>query len=392
MRSYLAFFFVILFSLLCHPAIAAEKKIFPITPNTNNGAKWRVGYYEGGPYKNYPMVLKSIVKGLITQGWIEPVRIPFFQDKDNTSKMWEFLSYKIKSDYITFVEEAYWSSNWDEKQRETNKKNAIQRLFYGMFSEEKKIDLMIAMGTWAGKDLANNSHCVPTLVVSSSDPIGSGIVKSVKESGFNHIHARIDSSRYERQIRLFHDIIHFNTLGLAYENSDAGKSYAGLKQIQKVAVERGFQIVNCFTKDEVPDQKEADDSMLRCAQELSKTADAVYLTLQRGVNADNLPRILEPLNQNKIPTFSQSGSAEVKAGVLLSIAQAEFKYAGLFHAKNMAKIFNGANPGDLNQVFEDPAKIALNLITAQMVEYDPPVNILGAADEIWLEIKTPDTK
>ena len=40
---------------------------------------------------------------------------------------------------------------------------------------------MIAMGTWAGQDLANGEHSVPTVVASCSDPIGSGIVKSAEE-------------------------------------------------------------------------------------------------------------------------------------------------------------------------------------------------------------------
>ena len=40
---------------------AVEKKNFPVTPKTNKGKKWRVGYLEGGPYENYPDNLRALV-------------------------------------------------------------------------------------------------------------------------------------------------------------------------------------------------------------------------------------------------------------------------------------------------------------------------------------------
>ncbi len=54
----------------------------------------------------------------------------------------------------------------------------------------------------------------------------------------------------------------------------------------------------------------------------------------------------------------------------------------------MAKILNGARPRQLDQVFEGPPKIAINLKTAQIIGYDPPVDVLGAADEIYQEIES----
>ena len=92
------------------------------------------------------------------------------------------------------------------------------------------------------------------------------------------------------------------------------------------------------------------------------------------------------VNNRRIPTFSQAGSGEVEAGFLVSISHAGYKYVGQFHAETIAKIFNGAMPNQLNQVFEQPPKIAINLRTAEMIGFDPPIVILGAADEIFTEI------
>ena len=95
-------------------------------------------------------------------------------------------------------------------------------------------------------------------------------------------------------------------------------------------------------------------------------------------------------NEHKIPTFSQAGSAEVKLGILLSLSQAGFRYIGEFHAQAIAKVFNGAKPNQLEQLFEDPPKIAINLKTAELIGFDPPIVLLGAADEIFHDITKPE--
>ena len=115
------------------------------------------------------------------------------------------------------------------------------------------MDLVIAMGTWAGKDMANNNHKTPTMVLSTSDPIGSGIIKSIEDSGYDHVHARVDPTRYERQVRIFHDLIGFQKLGIAYEDSVYGRTYAAIDPIEKVAKERGFDIVRCYTQSDIAD-------------------------------------------------------------------------------------------------------------------------------------------
>ena len=52
-------------------------------------------------------------------------------------------------------------------------------------------------------------------------------------------------------------------------------------------------------------------------------------------------------------------------------------------------MFNGAKPRQIGQLFEEPPRIAINLKTAEIIGFDPPVDVLGAADEIYQEIKIP---
>jgi ABC-type uncharacterized transport system substrate-binding protein len=246
------------------------------------------------------------------------------------------------------------------------------------------------MGTWAGKDMANNEHNTPTMVMSSTDPVRAGIIASNQDSGYDHIFARVDPGRWERQIQIFHKIIDFKKLGIAYENSVLGRSYAAIDLIEKIAKEKGFDIVRCFTKDDIPNPEEAGESVVKCFEEIAPKVDAIYVVMQNGVNDNTLPKLVSIANKYRIPTFSQQGSEEVSKGILMSISrEGGFGPVGRFLAISMAKIFNGAKPRQVNQIFEEGPTIAINLKTAEIIGLYLNAEILAAADEIYREIKTP---
>jgi ABC-type uncharacterized transport system substrate-binding protein len=117
--------------------------------------------------------------------------------------------------------------------------------------------------------------------------------------------------------------------------------------------------------------------------------DAIYVTMQGGIRAESIPTLVRTTNENRIPTFSQAGSEEVAYGFLASISQGGFKFVGEFNARTIAQIFNGAQPYQLRQRFEPPPKIAINLKTAELIHFDPPIILLGAADEIYDDIRVP---
>jgi ABC-type uncharacterized transport system substrate-binding protein len=362
---------------------SADNFDFATTPRTNNGEKWRVGYYEGGEYIDYQKIFGETVKGLMKLGWIEEVKLPP-QKGEQTKQLWDWLATEAESKFLRFVKDAHYSANWDDKIREQTAAAIIKRL-----NKTRDIDLMIAMGTWAGQDLATNKHSTPTEVISASDPVASGIIKSVEDSGYNHVHAQIDPYRYERQLRVFHEMVGFKKMGICYEDTEAGRSYAAIDKVEKVAKERGFEIVRSFTKSDVADSKLAEESVKQAFRELAKKSDAIYVTVQGGVNYNSISDLVKICNSSQIPTFSQSGSEEVKYGFLASLSQAGFRYIGEFHAEIIAKIFNGAEPRQLPQLFEEPPKIAINLKSAEVIGFNPPVDILLAADEIFQEIQTP---
>lgn len=343
-----------------------------------NGQKWRFGYVDSGDYSEYPRTLRGIVKGLEELGWLSVPEAPPSLD---SAQLWEFLAEHTRSDYIEFVRDAWWQpANADAKQRP-----ALRHAIMNRISTIGDIDLIIAMGTWAGQDMALLKAPVPTIVASTSDPISAHIIASTNDSGLDNLHARVDPERYQRQVQLFHDIIPFKRLGLVYEDTDEGKMYTGLKAVEDIAQKAGFTIHSCHAAWNGVTLETATENTLNCYRRLAPDIDAAYVTVHRGITAESVKTIAEILSNANVPSFSMLGSSEVQLGILLGLAQADASYLGMFYAKTIAKILNGALARQLNQIWSDPAKLAINLETARSIGFDPPVDALLAADEIFPE-------
>ena len=347
-------------------------------PVLNNGQKWRIGYYEGGPYINYPSVLKKIVEGLVDLGWVEPIDFPEFPDPKDSKPLWHFLAQHAKSDYIQFVDDAYWSAQWSTGIRAKYKTEIISRL-----NSKKDLDFMIAAGTWAAQDLSNNSHTTPTMAFSVSDAVRAGISATAEHSGLKHFHVKCDPDRYVRQIRLFHRLVKFKKLGVVYENTVAGRSYAAFDEITRAAKERHFSVVTCGVATHETDLSQTTNEIIECHEKLSNEVDAVFVTTHRGIDHSRMKEIVAPFLSHKIPTWSQRGKEEVRMGLLFCTTKSSFDAVGRFHAEVMARAFNGEAIGEINQIFSEPDFIAMNKETAEIIGYKIPPSLLKIADKIY---------
>ena len=359
------------------------KQYFPIK---NGNKKWKVAYLEGGPYIEYRNYLTAVIEGLMEIGWIKKEPIPEFEEDNNgesSTKLWNWLSTKSKSEYITFVSDGHYSSDWDDAVRIKTQNRIIRRL-----KKTKDIDLVIAAGTWAGKDLANNKHKIPAIVVSTSAPVEAGIIESPEDSGFNHILAQVDPLKWQQQLNLFHNVVRFKKLGVAYENTQNGKSYAALDSVLKVAKAKGFQVKRCTAPSDIPDVELAYRKLLQCHKRLAREVDAMFITDHGGFSGKaGIKPLLAPFVKAKIPTLSQLGYDHVRQGVLLGIGSTDYKSFGIYYAQVIQRIFNGEKPRDISQIFVSPVVIAINLAVAKKLNFELTAGILGAADSIFTEIE-----
>ena len=345
-------------------------------PQKDFDKKLNIAYYQGGDYINYPLVLKSVIKTLSDNGWLKPIDLGSL---DSAKDIWDKLANEAQSDYVVFKKDAYYNIEWDKSKRQIVANEFIERL-----NQKKDIDIVFTLGTWAGQDLSNDKHSIPTFVMSVSNPISAGILQSAVSSKFTQIHARVDEKRYKRQVSLFHKIIKFKTLGIVYEDSVQGESYASLSDVELIAKKKGFKLKRCKVDSKSSDMKQ---DIIRCYKKLSKISEAIYITTHPAYKAKDLEDFISVINSRKVPTFSQVGQSHVKYGALMSISRANFKYLGDFHAQVIGRSLNGAKPSSQSFIFEEPVKLAINIETSTLIDWDIPLSVIAIADEIYQKIQ-----
>lgn len=344
-------------------------------PLLNQGQKWRIGYYEGGAYSEYTRTMGTLVPGLIELGWIKGANPPEYHD-NRPKPYWDWLT-GCDSPYLSFRAGDSYSANWDDDLREVLREEILNKL------KSNSLDLVIAMGTWAGLDLANHNHSVPVMVLSTSDPIGAGIIKSAENSGYEHVTARVDPNRYLRQLRMFHRIVGFETLGVAYENTPVGRTYSAIREVEQISGERGFKTHLCEVIDTTTDTRKSDQSCLDCYRQLAQKSDAVYITALSCVDRQT-ESIRDLFREARIPSFAMVGSKMVEAGMMLSISSdSGYSELGRYNANKFGEILNGTKPIDLKQLFEDPLDVAVNIETVRQIGFTMPESILKIAAETY---------
>ena len=380
-RLLIKYFPLIGLSLLFIFLSCGSGKESPINPVSNDGARWRIAYYQGGNYIDYAQSLAGIIGALNEYGWIKSGEIPDFSGEQNTEIIWDYLVHNANSKYMEFPPDAFYSADWDDVKRIKNRQLMIDRL-----NQKNDIDLVIAMGTWAGLDLANDKHKTPTIVISTSDPIEAGIISSADDSGYEHILVEVDPDRYRRQIRMFHDIVQFNNLGVVFKNSKEGRAYSNIPDIEYVAVERGFKLVECFAE-EYPDDQSSVQAVVDCYETIAPRIDALWIGAHLGENTKFMPQSLNVLFENNIPTWASVGPAAVKRGVLLSSLFTDYSAAGRWYVTCIGRIFHGTSPREIDPIFEMPGRIVVNLETARRIGFKLPEGILKVADTVYETIE-----
>ena len=230
------------------------------------------------------------------------------------------------------------------------------------------------------------------MVESVSDPVGSKIIDSFDDSGFDLISASADPEAYDRQIRLFHRVVGFKRLGLIYTDTDTGRAYAALPTVTKAAKDLGFEVVaDTDVLEDPPDPKDipkAEAAYVKALETLGPKVDAVYLAVQAGLTQTSLPAVIAVAERYHLPTFIMEGSDFVWRGALFGESNSLQTIEGLYSARKLTRILDGVLPRSLPQTNPHMPHIALNLAEARRLKYDVPVDVLLSADDVFTTILT----
>ncbi len=349
--------------------------------------KWRVIYVEGGSYTDYQQILRTTAQSLAQLGAIQKGDVPIPEETVNTRPMWEWLCQNAGGDRLEFLEDGYYSANWSEERRAQNKAAILERI-----RTRKDVDMILAFGTRAGLDMATDEHQVPVMSISVTDAVKAGIVTSIEDSGRDHVHALLDPGLYKRQIVIFHNVFHFKRLGVPYEDTPEGRSACAFEEIEDAARQLNVTIVPCATQLRLPDKEASFRNLQKCLEKLSTSSDAIYLTISPAMQRNRMKELISPLIEAGIPSFSQSGPEDTRLGVLMSIAQSNFRAEGMASAQAIVKVLDGTKPRDITQIFAEPLSMAINLKMAMLIGWDPPLEVLIAVDQFYQDLSNAEEK
>lgn len=342
---------------------------------------YNVVYVENDPYFNYAGTFEGILKGLEFIGYLPSLDdMPYVSGQSDTYAMFSWLVAHTKSSKISFKDGDYY--------RLTDMSDEEKQAFIDRMNTSGEADLIIAMGTKAGKFASQNINVTPVMVFSTSDAVGAGIVASAEDSGKDNVWAHVDTKRYFRQVSVFYDLVKFKSIGVVYEDTPEGRVLASLSTLEDFAKNNGLELVERHVKEaeSIEDQERYDKDLIDAYKDIANEVDAFYLTAGSR-DTQKLYEYLQPFYDSNVPVFSQTGIVEVEKGALMTVYRLNYDEIGYFGSDTITKVLEGELPRKLTQEFGETPSISINLEAAKMINFNIPFDVMLISDKIFTEIK-----
>lgn len=351
----------------------AKRTYLPI--KREDGRKFKMACVDIDPYAETFRMMYYVIENLKADGWISYDRLPFDPDSDSdTKKMLDWLADNAVSEYMEFDRDVHYYTA-------VSSKAAIHESLWEHIEVKKDIDLILALGTSPSAMIEEFGFDIPLLMYAVSDPVGSGLIGSAEDSGNKNYWAHVDSSAYSRQMQYYYNTFSFRNIGSVYGD----EIVSGLPEYRKTARENGFQITE-YRLDRESMDEDRYYAELRAVYEKMIREDGVDAYI---LNTDVIPdavrarELMQAFYDAGIPVFAQVGSAYVAEGAALMIVDPR-DAAGIapFVSNIIGSVFNGSDPGDLEQVYVSSPYLMLNLNVADKIKYRPSFDMMIACEKI----------
>lgn len=355
----------------------------PLDPFLKNGKdKFKIGIIISGDYWEFFDNFKALIEGFSNIGWANRITLPSSFSHCDELLLW--LNNKNYSDYIEFSPEYFIDLNWGDNLDELTEK---------YLEKKPNVDIIYAYGGKAAQSFYElESYPIPVITDAITDCVQAGVSVSLNDSGKEFLTNKIDPEIYRQQIRLFHDFVKFEKLGIIYEDTPDGYLYGAVNDVELIAKERGFEIVRNTNIKEYVDS-DTEELYINALKDIVNKCDAVYISGTTAVTEfDSTPKIVEILNNAKKPSFSLEGTIRVKDGILFSLSSSGMTRSGIYQATKASHILSGISPRSLNQKFENTFSVAINLETAKNIGYNPSLDLLVNSDEFYIQDKDGEYK
>ncbi|GCF93704.1 peptide ABC transporter substrate-binding protein [Enterococcus florum] len=194
---------------------------------------------------------------------------------------------------------------------------------------DKKADVLVGVATPAAKALANGTKEIPVIMGAISDPVGSGLVKSLEDPGGN-VTGVNNQAPVNQQFDLIKELFpEAKTIAFLYSSSEEN-SKAQIDNAEKRAQEEGYETKRYA----LPSTNE----MARIAQAASAENDLIYVP-QDNIIASSFQTVINESDKNNTPVFVSVDNMVAEGGIA-TIGQNQFEL-GVETGKMAADVLSG---------------------------------------------------
>ena len=348
-----------------------------VPPQTKaNGEPFTLAYVDIDPFPTTGTNCYYLIMGLREEGWITFDHLPFDPADTDAGELIDWLARQDIGPYIRFDSSVNYYTAY---QSEFEIRESLTR-----HVSNGAVDIVITMGTSPGAMVKSFGLDIPVMMFGSIDPVGSGLVDSLEDSGHPLIWAAFDPTRFERQLLYYYDLIPFTNLGIIYydENISSLGSYERVAETLGVNVSR-YQISRIDVSSEESIEAYYRDLGEEFGRMVAQNIDAFMLTTDIIIDAARTADLLEVFTVNSIPVFVQVGEGFVRDGALMNVSAVDSEGLGIFGARTITQVLTGTPLHELSQEFRNSPYLNLNLDVAERIGFRPTFEALLASENIF---------
>lgn len=255
----------------------------------------------------------------------------------------------------------------------------------------KDIDLIFTVGTQSTQRVVKEIKDIPIVFTDLGAPETSGVVNDWKGSGTNY--TGVETRNYVAiGINLLHELINFKSIGMIYLKGSPSHEGA-VEKVTELSKEAGFEFVTDGFALRDENNKRFPTEVIReniktALTNVAPKVDVFYVQISNTFDK-NFDLFFDTFKKYSLPSAGEP--VYIRKGLVIGIGRNKEKF-GRQCAEYAVRILNGADPGTLPMDVGKEFSFSLNIEAATIVGYNPSIDILGAADNIYREMETAPAK
>jgi ABC-type branched-subunit amino acid transport system substrate-binding protein len=182
---------------------------------------------------------------------------------------------------------------------------------------------------------------------------------------------------------LAHEILHFKSIGVIFENTEVGRKLSGYDLLESLAKRKGVKVVKCEIAFSLLTPQEIEKNMVSCYGKLSLNSEAMFITKPRGISKELAKKLNLGLTFFKIPTIALGDRNEDLNVTLVLKKRSDINSTNV---TAFSGLLNGQKVHEFSDKLTGLPELSVNLENLQLFGL-PDAPILNLSPENYLHVE-----